>query len=37
MDKLKMPQGSFRWRRLFLVPCVMTLICLIVMAGLFRG
>ena len=37
MDKLKTPQGSFRWRPLFLVPCVLTLVCLIVMAALFRG
>jgi len=37
MDKLKTPQGSFRWRPLFLVPCGMTLICLIVMAAMFRG
>jgi MFS family permease len=37
MDKLKTPQGSFRWRQLFLAPCVMTLICLIVLAALFRG
>ncbi len=37
MDKLRTPQGSFRWRKLFPAPCVMTLICLIVMAALFRG
>jgi MFS family permease len=37
MDKLKTPQGSFRWRQLFLVPCVMTLICLIVMAAISGG
>jgi MFS family permease len=37
MDKLKTPQGSFRWRQLFLVPCVMTLICLMAMAVRFRG
>ena len=37
MDKLKTPEGSFRWRPLFLVPCGVTLICLIVMAAMFRG
>jgi hypothetical protein len=37
MDKLKTPEGGFCWRPLFLVPCGMTLICLIVMATMFRG
>jgi MFS family permease len=37
MDKLKTPEGGFRWRPLFLVPCGMMLLCLIVMATMFRG
>ncbi len=37
MDKLKTPEGGFRWRQLFLVPCAMTMICLVVLAALFRG
>ncbi|HOY59102.1 MAG TPA: MFS transporter [Verrucomicrobiota bacterium] len=37
MDKLKTPEGSFRWRQLFLVPCVTTLVCLLAMVAMFRG
>lgn len=37
MDKLKTPEGTFRWRQIFLVPCGLTLLCLLAMAALYRG
>lgn len=36
MDKLK-ADGKFRWRPIFLVPCVLTLASAVVLAALFRG
>ncbi len=36
MDKFS-AEGKFRWRPIFLVPCVLTLACAIVLAALFRG
>jgi len=36
MDRLK-EDGRFRWRPIFLVPCVLTLACAVVLAALFRG
>jgi len=37
MDRLKTPEGKFRWRAIFLVPCGLALACAIVMAAMFRG
>ncbi len=37
MDKLKTPEGGFRWRQLFLVPGAMTMICLVMLAALSEG
>jgi len=37
MDRFKMPEDKFRWSAIYLVPCLMILICAIVMATLFRG
>jgi hypothetical protein len=37
MDKLKTPEGRFRWHPRFLVPCGVTLVCLVVMTAMFRG
>lgn len=37
MDKFKTPEGGFLWRKIFLVPCAMTLVCLIALVALFRG
>lgn len=37
MDKLKTPEGGFRWRPLFLIPCGTMLVSLFLMAALFRG
>ena len=36
MDKFN-KEGSFEWRSIFLVPCVLLFICTIVFAVLFRG
>lgn len=36
MDRLQI-DGKFRWRPIFLVPCVLTLACAVVLAALFRG
>ena len=37
MDRLKTPEGKFRWRAIYLVPCVLAAACAIVIAALFRG
>jgi len=37
MDRLRTPQGGFRWRSIFLIPCAMTLVCLVALMALFRG
>ena len=37
MDRLKTPEGKFRWRAIYLVPCAAAAACAIVMAALFRG
>jgi len=37
MDRLKTPEGKFRWRAIYLVPCALAAVCAIVMALLFRG
>jgi len=37
MDKLKTPEGQFRWRAIYLVPTVLALACAIAMATLFHG
>ena len=37
MDRLKTPEGKFRWRAIYLVPCAVALACAIAMAALFRG
>lgn len=37
MDRLKTAEGGFRWRAIYLVPCVLGLACAIVMAALFHG
>ena len=29
--------GKFRWRAIFLVPCLLTLVCVIILAAFFRG
>ena len=36
MDRLK-TEGKFRWRSIYLVPCVLTLACCVALAALFRG
>jgi len=36
MDRLKTPEGKFRWRAIYLVPCALAAACAIVMAALFR-
>ena len=36
MDRFS-SEGKFRWRPIFLVPCVLTLACVVVLAALFRG
>ncbi|KPK50838.1 MAG: hypothetical protein AMK72_01225 [Planctomycetes bacterium SM23_25] len=36
MDRLQV-NGRFRWRPIFLVPCLLTLACVVVLAALFRG
>ena len=36
MDRFK-ADGKFRWRPIFLVPCVLTLACALVFAAMFRG
>jgi len=35
MDRLQV-NGKFRWRSIFLVPCLLTLACVVVLAVLFR-
>ena len=37
MDRFKTPEGKFRWRPIYLVPCAVALACAIAMAALFRG
>ncbi|MDP6543051.1 MAG: MFS transporter [Phycisphaerae bacterium] len=37
MDRFKTPEGKFRWRAIYLVPCVLTAACVIAIAALFRG
>ncbi len=37
MDAFKTPEGKFRWRAIYLVPCGLTLACAIVLMVLFRG
>jgi len=37
MDRFKTPEGKFRWRPIYLVPCVLALACAAVLAALFRG
>lgn len=36
MDRLR-KDGKFQWRLIFLVPCVLTLVCAIALVTLFRG
>lgn len=36
MDKFQI-NGKFRWRTLFLVPCALTALCVILLLALFRG
>ena len=37
MDRLKTPEGKFRWRTIYLVPCALAAACAIAIATLFRG
>ncbi len=37
MDRFKTAEGKFRWRPIFLVPCVLALGCALALAALFRG
>jgi len=37
MDFFKTPEGKFRWRPIFLVPCLLTVACAIAFLALFRG
>ena len=37
MDVFKTEEGAFRWRPIFLVPCVLTIICAFAFLALFRG
>jgi len=37
MDRFTTAEGRFRWRAIYLVPCLLTLVCAIVLAALFRG
>jgi len=37
MDRLKTPEGKFRWRTIYLVPCALAAACAIAIAALFRG
>jgi nucleoside transporter len=36
MDRLAV-EGKFRWRPIFLVPCLLTLVCVVLFAAFFRG
>ena len=37
MDAFKTPEGKFRWRPIYIVPCALTLACAVVLMALFRG
>jgi len=37
MDAFKTKDGKFRWRPIFLVPCILTVVCAIAFLALFRG
>ena len=37
MDRLKTPEGKFRWRAIYMVPCVLAAACAVAIAALFRG
>ncbi|MDP6046606.1 MAG: MFS transporter [Phycisphaerae bacterium] len=37
MDRLKTPEGKFRWRAIYLVPCVLAGACAAAIAVMFRG
>ena len=37
MDRCKTPEGKFRWRTIYLVPCALAAACAIVIAAMFRG
>jgi len=37
MDRLKTPEGKFRWRAIYLVPCVLAAACAAAIAVMFRG
>ena len=36
MDAFKTPEGKFRWRAIYLVPCALTLFCAVVFLLFFR-
>jgi nucleoside transporter len=37
MDRLKTPEGKFRWRAIYLVPCALAAACAAAIAVMFRG